>query len=400
MRYRKVSESRDDEGVIIVFLALGGLLILVGVLAIVIDLGTAYSTSRQMQNSADSAAIAATQELGCVKFITSANPGCDYYPAAASDVAKVASSVATANGAAGNQVTCNVISAYQPNQSPPYSVIGACDNPTSWTPYLNSQDPTHPQADGVYVEAGNTQSTFFGGVTGTKTTSEHRQAAATIQPLAAGTAPLAACMLEGDNANANSGNPPLLIAPPSGGGSLTSFIYGGANNPDPSTEGLGPPNSGPNGTQALGYNVNTAAIGWTYEIHEPSAGQSGKGIDRCGNGSDWKGSVNTPFTIPSWLDGVTGNKTSATRSEIAGACLQVAKPCVLALPICVPNVSGSPPGSYKNPLYCVTFGAFKITSVLGAARVDAIFEGAAPGSGSGGQGNPSSEGINVVNLIQ
>lgn len=366
--------SGEEDGVVLVLLAVG-MVVFLGVAAVAIDLGVAYASSRQMQNAADAAAMAGTQELECLKFSPSSNTvGCQVYPATAAAVASVVSSTATANGADASQLICDVISGYIPGTTPDYQIIGACSDPSSWTPYLNSNDAAGQQADGVYVKTGTTEHAIFGGSTGVQNLTQQRQAAASVQILAGTTAPLYACAItQTDQVSGQSFN--LLTA---------------------------------SATSPTGYVVNTQALynngaGPVFDLHDNH-------VDNCGLTSDgWKGVSDGAAawpTLPGWLPIKTGVTAGPIRVEVANepGCTSDSSGnvggrtgCVLVLPVCVSSDGGS--GTNGN-LYCVGFGAFQLVSSTANSQ-DFGFVGLANASGGvTGQGNPDPNGVNVVTLIQ
>lgn len=298
--------------------------------ALVIDLGTGYSTGRQMQNAADAASLAGARQLALVK----------YSGAASSTVDATASSVATTNGADATRVTCVVITA---NKTP----IGPCSTAANVTNVL---------AAGVQVTTGHKFSTSFANVIGVGSIAPSRSAAATIQTLESGDAPLYACAFDQTD-DKNKPSPDLLV---DNGGT---------------------------------YVVNAAAVGQKYFLHGPS-------VSKCGLGSNsWKGDAGPgPFTLPGWLPIATGVKAGPIRTQIAG------QPgcggsypigCVLLLPICTESNGGT---GINGELYCVTWGVFQLVSQNGPNKQTFSFVGGA--TVTGGQGGTQLPGANDPRLIK
>lgn len=396
--------ERGDDGIVLVLVALSMTLI-VGMAALAIDLGTAYSSSRQMQNAADDAALAATRVLQCYEVT---NPASPMYPGAAnlvtmlgkyncptatpdtaSQVATTASQVAQSDN--GAQVeSCEIISYYGSSATPPYyNVVDPNCSDTGWY--------TSADADGVYVSAQTTEHTAFGKAVGTAQLSQLRQGAATIQQLI-GVGPLNSIILvcAGFNPGTQQVDATTGIPVPS----LVNY--------DPATQ-----------QYSLNNTLATSSAGGTYNgpVYNPSytpSDGSGLGqpalslhnthVDTCNlTSAGWKG-IGNAGSLPAWFQVTTGDKAGPTRVSIAGeqGCdasdlsLDPAG-CVLALPICTDsnNSSGS-----NGAMYCVAWGAFELLSsgsnnqslgFLGAATVE---------SGQTASGPPTANNIDVVQLIQ
>ena len=368
--------SREEDGVILVLLAVG-LVVFLGVAAVAIDLGVAYASSRQMQNAADAAAMAGAQELECLKFSPPSNTvGCQVYPATAASVASVVSATAGTNGADASQIICDVISGYVPGTTPDYQVIGSCSDTSSWTPYLNTADAAGQQADGVYVAAGTTEKTFFGGSTGVRNLTQQRQAAATVQSLAGGVAPLLACAYNQTDPNTGKAAPDLLV---------------------------------PSSTSPSGYAENPAAI-YNPTTQSPQYFLHGPHVATCNLSSQgWKGVADEGQswpTVPGWLPIKTGDKAGPIRVQLANqtgcttdgsGAISGSNGCVLVLPICTLSNGGS--GS-NGVLYCVGYGAFDLLSGSANSQDFGFLGLASVSGGVTDQGNPDPNGVNVVTLIQ
>ena len=361
----------DEDGVILVLLAVG-LVVFLAVAAVVIDLGVGYASSRQMQNAADAAAMAGAQELECLKFSPATNSvGCQVFPASAASVGSVVSSVAGSNGADSTQLVCEVISGYIPGATPDYQAIAPCADTSTWMPYLNTADAQGQEADGVYVETGTTEHTVFGSTTGVRTLTQQRQAAATVQSLVGGGAPLLACAYNQTDQKTGGAAPNLLV--PS-----TSSPTGYAENP------------------AAVYNTGTQSP--QYFLHGPH-------VSECNlSSSGWKGlsDESQPWpSLPGWLPILTGDKAGPTRVALANqqdcSSLSGGTGCVLVLPICIDS-NGA--GGINGSLYCVGYGAFQLLSSQANSQNFAFLGLANATSGITGTGNPDANGVNVVSLIQ
>lgn len=394
----------DEQGAMLV-LATFAIIMLLMVAGVAIDLGTAYAGGRQMQDAADAAALAATNELECVLFAPGsttppAGVGCQTLPATAADVGSVALTVAKDDGASPTQVTCEIIGPYTGGAAPGYATVAPCSPTSGWAP----GGVPAPGVAGVYVSTGNGQATFFGGITGTTHTNEVRQAAATIQPLTGAGSPILFCadstVTSGlGNSNANSTLPPLLLAATA---QTTSdqFIPAG---PGYSSVTDVFPKAGTDASGELGYEVNPSAIGQqNYLLHAPNGGNSGKGIDRCGVGSSqFKGDAGSgTFTLPGPVSFRNGEVAGPFNTNLANqpGCSglysgHVAGNCDILVPICVGTTS-------NEELYCVTFGNFDVTHVT-KTKVNGTFLGLGNATqGSTGTGNPTFGVVNVVRLVQ
>ncbi len=160
----------QERGLIMV---LTGLLLTVLMIfaALVIDMGQAYSSRRQMQNASDDAALAGANQLYRVKF-PSSSPG-----PASSTVWETVKDVAGRNGA--TAVSCSWVDSAGTPQ-------GSCD------PAVNP-DPTLTDISGVLVTTTLTRATVFSGIVGRRSQPVSTSAAATIQPLAGTGAPFIIC---------------------------------------------------------------------------------------------------------------------------------------------------------------------------------------------------------------
>lgn len=266
---------RDERGVTIVLVALT-MVGLLGISALAIDLGQAYASHRQMQNAADAAALAGTRALDKARragFLTSALN---------TSVATTVTDVATRNGAQTAKITCKVVrwNYYLDNSQ----VSGACNQPAVWT-----IDAVNGGATGVAVTVGTTNTTFFGSAIKQSAPSTSASAAATIEPLASGSAPFIIC---GDASN-------------DGYNLLTNGKF------DP---------------------VKAAALG-TFPIQDSQ-------LPRCNGPSAFKGKAadaSATFTIPGTAVGDNGNGfDSNIRQMVLGATPCATPPatgCSMALPI-------------------------------------------------------------------
>jgi hypothetical protein len=393
-------DRREEDGVVLVLVALS-LTLIVGMAAIGIDLGTAYSASRSAQNAADDAALAATRVLQCYEVTgNSASPM--YNPAMASQYscpsgadAYSASQVASAAGNAaesddgGAVVTCEIISYYGAQPTPPYyTVIDPNCADSGWD--------ANPEADGVFVTARNTENTAFGKAVGTPKLSQLRQAAATFQPLiGVGNASSVILVCSGFNAGTQQTDTNTGLEVPSlvNYDSTTQQYTLNDTLATSSSNGVyNGPVYNPNYTPADGSGLGQPAL----FLHGPH-------VDTCGLQSQgWKG-IGNASTLPAWLQVTTGVRAGPTRVAIAGevGCdasdlSEEPSGCVLALPICTDS-SGA--AGHNGELYCVAWGAFELLSATSNTDVLGFLGPATVSSGVAGSVAPSST-VDVVQLVQ
>ncbi len=158
--------------------------VLISIAAIVVDLGHAYVTARQMQNASDAAAMAGSHTLDAMRGDPTATP-----QGTALKVDGRVRQIAVRNGAQADLVTCTWIQWDGTRLTP-------CSAPAPAT------------AGGVEVSSGAVNQADFSQVLGVDSLRLDRVAAATIQPLMGQDAPLLVCAF-GQEPSA-----PLLIGPP------------------------------------------------------------------------------------------------------------------------------------------------------------------------------------------
>ena len=398
---RSKTGNKEESGIVLVLVALS-LTVVVGMAALAIDLGTAYSSSRQMQNAADDAALAAARVLQCYEVTGNTasplyNPGlaskynCPTGASAdtAAQVATTASQVAQSDNNAQLE-SCEIISYYGSSPTPPYyNVVDPSCSDTGW--YGSAA------ADGVFVTAQTTETTAFGRAVGTSSLSQLRQGAATVQQLI-GVGPVSSIILvcagfepgtEQTDTNTGTKLPSLVSYDPSTqqyelNDTLATSSSGGVYNG---------PVYNPNYTPSDGSGLGQPAM-LLHNTH----------VDTCNLSSQgWKG-IGNAATLPAWFQVTTGDRAGPTRVAIAGQAgcsasdlSQDPAGCVLALPICTDS-NGS--GGVNGELYCVAWGAFELLS-SGVNNQTLGFLGAATvSSGQTASGPPSGTNIDVVQLVQ
>ncbi len=358
--------SQGDRGATAVLFAIA-VSAMLAVAALVLGGSGGYSAVREAQNAADASALAATSTLRAVQM----------GDAPSSEVLATAVSVAEANGATSGAVVCDIVNARYALTHAEADVIGPCDG----------SNETAVGAAGVRIGAVNTKDVPFAAFVDAETIRGHATAAATIQPVIAGTGPFMVC-----GAATATGHPaPALL---------------------------------PDLLDPTGFSVNPAAIGLSYVLH---GGPMKNGGRQCGAGSDsWRGfvSFDRRFPIPSpdpidetdWWEVKTGNANGHLTRVLTGddACegdVEQLIGCRLALPLC-PKSNGGTGESLK--LYCVKLGAFEITynqhstgappcngGTGGSGLVCGTFLGAANAiSRQGSASTPDPYGVAVIKLVQ
>jgi putative Flp pilus-assembly TadE/G-like protein len=330
---------RDEQGAMMVFLAIT-MIVILALAGLVIDGGRAYADHREVQNSADVAALAGASALNGILF-NSAGQEKKVYDAVAASI--------TANGTNG-AFDCNLIDEDRND-------LGAC-------PTTNTGAGLPATATGVSVRARDTQAGSFIKVINIASFSASGLAKAQIQALRGGAFPLMVCGLDVTAGGLNPpGTPSLLVA---------------------------------DNTQNPPWAINSAAIGWEYLVHNEH-------VPDCGNqSSSFKGlTKDAPFDVPGWWDTDTGTKAGPTRQVLAGGgevCAgELTVGCKLIIPIC--SQSNGKTGS-QFEMYCVRTGVFEITEA-GSNTHRAIFRG---GSGvltdGRGGGRPVANEGRVIKLSE
>lgn len=300
--------GNDERGITMVLVAIAttGLVALAG---LAIDGGRVYGERREMQNAADTAAMAGTRQLD--QYLTGASADARLILTAAQDAAEK-------NGAERASVTCQLVRFDR-------SVIEPCPTVASMSA------GTKAVAAGVLVTTQSTQETFFMKAVGNASFTARGDATAQIgRPGGKYIAPFLVC------ATAPGHNPPILV----------------------------PDAAGPEG-----FSVNPAAIGSTYDLYGNEIKEGGKD---CGNDSaSFRGNVcadknkcDAPsYSIPGEWDADTGNENGPTlRLVNSGSPCDPTYTvgCVLVLPLC-PRGNGQTGAGFA--MFCSDLGLFQVTKV-------------------------------------
>ena len=177
---RITRRSRDERGAALIFVAIS-MVAMLSVAAIVIDGGQGYSSHRQMQNSADAAALAATRAIQLARFDSGLcsstlpiNDNCNPNEAA--------KTVATKNGA--ESFECYLITSIQA-RTDPLPETKTCASVTT-------RSGLAPYA-GALVKVANTDATTFAKIVNRDSLSTSARAAATLQRFTANDGPWMVC---------------------------------------------------------------------------------------------------------------------------------------------------------------------------------------------------------------
>ncbi|MEY2566582.1 MAG: hypothetical protein QOE35_1111 [Actinomycetota bacterium] len=275
--------DRDERGAALVFIAISMVALLI-VAALVIDGGFGYSNRRQMQNAADTAALAGASALKRARF-------------EGGQVLGIKSAVFNAlqrNGAnAGTDPSlyaCGLVTLAQVNNPPDFASLFPCDSLTAATNVTSFV--------AVKVRSGETHATLLAKVAGQASQTTRALAAASIQKAKAADGPWTVCgnsvlggynFLEPDPATANPNDFRLRDE------SVLRAEYGGI------------PEAPPLGGSMLIDPDGGGPLPRSFPIHgkledgappgvDPHCGGSGKGLS-----ANWKGLVQ-PDEIPVALD--------------------------------------------------------------------------------------------------
>lgn len=179
MRFNRT--PRDERGAALVFVAIS-IVAMLSIAAIVIDGGQGYASHRQMQNSADAAALAGARALQLARFDTAtcpaslpSNDNCNPQTAV--------TSVASRNQADSSQ--CYLITAVEARGTGPLPQTHPCSSAATraaLAPYV-----------GVFVKTAKTDSTVFAKIVNRSSLATSAQAAATVQRFKSNNGPWMVC---------------------------------------------------------------------------------------------------------------------------------------------------------------------------------------------------------------
>lgn len=205
----RTTKRRNERGAVLVFVAMS-MASLVGLMGVVVDGSRVFAERRQMQNAADSAALAATRALDNVTTGTEAT------------IHNAAVAAAVANGADAASVTCRFVDEVLTD-------LGPCPTVATGTAVA-----IKAAAAGVRITTSAVKNTTFIRAVGAETFTARASAAAQIQGLRSGASPFVMCAVGSSDPRSN------------GDGQAIPILL-----PDNST--------------------NPAAVGHTYELQDPTA---------------------------------------------------------------------------------------------------------------------------------
>jgi hypothetical protein len=328
-------QRRTDDRGAFTVLLAVSMLALLGLAGLVLDGGRAYATRRTVQNAADAAALAGTAALNEVLFDSTGQEGVVYQAVAASLAAN------HVNGAP----DCRLVD--QARQD-----LGPC-------PQADTGAGLPTAVAGVSVRARDSQGATFIKAVGIDGFSASAAATAQIQALRSGSSPFMICGLDGDHRGFD---PPLLLAAGSS------------------------------------WAINPEAVNQTYGLHGPQ-------VPDCNAGSNsFKGLADNDavVSVPGWWPGDTGVHAGPIRNVVAraDACTTTDgfdswTGCTIIVPICV---DGRGTGTSAD-LYCVRFGAFRVTQSHQNAHEAVFLGGVVVRDGQGG-GKPLPNEARLIKLSQ
>lgn len=365
----KLAHERGAIAVVVAILAV----VLVGVSALAVDLGVAYSDRRLMQNASDAAATAGTRQLVAARWTTNATtpPSWKIDLAAAGNLNTLVADVITKNGG-GNPAdyACEVL-------SPSRSVLATCDTASKWDETAwRSVDPV-----GVRVRANSTRPSVLGGIFGSNSIRASAGAAAQVFPVKSGQGDFLVCAYHMDPSKPYpvDGNPARILLEDA------LKVEPAPSLPDENNLAYLPIDPV---TKAVvdDWTYNPLAIGDTYLIHDPKIKKP------CGlDVASWNGLAGIDpqgLVVPGVFGTDPGTKAGPTRVMVANRCADTGKNgegCFVTAPICV--AAWNPKTGSKNSLWCVKLGVFELTQAdsnthEGKLVSDALLEGAVPGTGT------------------
>ncbi|MEY2472274.1 MAG: hypothetical protein QOK28_1603 [Actinomycetota bacterium] len=264
--------KRNERGAALMLIALS-LVAVVGTSGVIVDGGSAFAQRRQMQNAADSAALAGARALD--KLTTNAE-GAVWSAVVAS---------ATANGADASSVTCRI-------ETDVLVDLGAC--PTGAT---GTAVALKAASSAVHVTVGAQKNTSFVRVVGIQNFTARASATAQIEGLRAGNSPFAICAVGDTDPRAD------------GDGQAVPIIF--------------PDNS-----------MNPSAIGVTYELQDPTTIGCGQGNTFKGLTADFSNDypVPGPWNVANGDHGINvSNAVAAGNSACRGSLIDG---CIILVPLC------------------------------------------------------------------
>lgn len=331
--------KRNERGAALMMIALSMTSVL-AVTGVVIDGSRAFAERRQMQNAADSAALAGARALD--RVTAGAEVG----------IWNAVVGSATANGADAASITCRLVTELLAD-------LGTCPTANTGTAVA-----IRNAASGVRVGVAATKTTSFIRVVGVDTFRAGASATGQIQALASGRSPFALCAV-------GSSDPRSL----GDGQTLAKTILLPDNTINPLAVDPTPSN----------WNDDSAR---TVDLQSPQPA-------RCGQGTEFKGLSEDlqPVPVPGEADLYNGTHgINVGSSVIAGnrACRgTLTQGCIILVPLChAVQIAEGPPAVYgkHDRLWCVRFAAFRINDLSSSSRIGGVLvdEGLVVGGQGGG----------------
>ncbi|MGH3116312.1 MAG: pilus assembly protein TadG-related protein [Gaiellales bacterium] len=332
MFHKRLAEERGATMVIVAL----SIVALFGLAGLVIDGGRAYSDRREVQNAADSAALAGATKLSSIMHTPAADE---------SQILTAVTASITANGT-NDGFDCNLVDASG-------TTISAC--PTSDLVSLPAGTA------GVTVTARDEQATTFMRVLGKDSFDASAPATAQVQALRGGTAPFMICGLPA----AQGGQDPQLLLPSGSDWVINSSAV---------------------------YPGNTTE----YKIHD----QNGPGSCGGGsNGFKGLADSSKTYSLPGWWDNDTGTRAGPVRQFLASsnACdSNLTVGCQLVVPICMTSNGGT---GTNLKMWCVGMGTFRITHSTNNDHWGYFIGASIVSSGQGG-GVPTAAEARIIKLSE
>lgn len=354
--------AREDSGAMAVFVGLLAV-VLIGIAALAVDIGWAYSDRRQMQNAADAASMAGTRQLVAARWTPDAartnwaldNVKAQDLSAGSPPKLGVVPAVLVANGAIPNDFKCEVI-----NES--RGRIADCDDWSTWMSAGGANVPV-----GVRVIAKSVRTSALGGIFGANKIAAAALSTAQVKNVTGGGGPFLVCAYDqvADKKDGGKDLPDILL--PADITDLRSAAFGGTGTGTATPPWKYPSNPPFIPVGAADWSINPDALSKDGGLTGPEYVLHDSQVSRCGaDASKFKGLAEETIegTIPGEFNTKPGDKAGPTRADVANQCKLVdtkddPEGCVMTVPICV---QATEPGPAKTPLlWCVKLGAFLLT---------------------------------------
>lgn len=332
---RPCRTRRNERGAALMMIALS-MTGVISVTGVVVDGSNAFAQRRQMQNSADSAALAGAAALDRLA------------PFAETAIWTAVRSSAQSNGADIANITCRLASDVLVD-------LGPCPTTNTGTAAVLRET-----ASAVKVRVGTTKDTSFIQVVGVDQFTARAPATAQIEGLRASNSPFAVCAV-GDS--------------------------------DPRSAGDGLPDA--DAILLPDNSMNLNAFGKTYELQDPTTIGCGQGNSFKGLTEN----STTEYPVPGpWNLAHGDHGINVANAVVAGnsACRTgITLNCIVFVPLCH---AADPP--VNDLLYCERFGAFRIVEINGASRLGGVLVDGVVATGGQGGGHAQPGEARVIKLSE